>query len=116
MERINQIVLTTAILLIIAGAAAFAAERDAVVADHMAKATSYEEKAKAQDALIAEHQQEKKDYKSKYYINDKVTPPQRFAAFEKHCDAVIQDATKLRDELAEFAKWHRMQAAELKGS
>ena len=34
---------------------------------------------------------------------------------EKHCGAVIKDATKLRHDLLEFARWHQMQAAELKG-
>lgn len=34
---------------------------------------------------------------------------------ENHCDAIIRDAQILKTELLEFAKWHRMQAAEIKG-
>jgi hypothetical protein len=94
---------------------AYAAETAQVMAEHLAKAASYEEKAKAQDALIAEHQEEKKDYKRKYYINDKVTPPHLLAPIEKHCETIIKDAAKLRDDLIELAKWHRMRATELRG-
>ena len=115
MKTIYIMLLVTGFVLATAGANIHAAEAGQVMAEHQAKATSYEEKVKAQDALIAEHQQEKKDYKRKYYINDKVTPPQVLAPVEKHCDTVIKDATKLRDDLLELAKWHRMRADELKG-
>lgn len=115
MKIFATILLGAGLILATANAAVYAAEVDQVIAEHLAKAASHEEKANAQNALIAEHQQEKKDYKKRYYINDKITPPQTLAAFEKHCDAVIQDATKVRDDLQEFAKWHRMRATELKG-
>jgi hypothetical protein len=116
MKVFSHILLSTGFVLgMMAYAQVYGAEADQVMAEHSAKAASYEEKAKNQDALIAEHQQEKKDYKRKYYINDKVTPPQVLAPVEKHCDAIIKDATKLREDLIELAKWHRMRAAELKG-
>ncbi|TAK06164.1 MAG: hypothetical protein EPO39_09560 [Candidatus Manganitrophaceae bacterium] len=115
MKTFATIFLGVGLILAAASAPVYAADVDQVISEHLAKAASYEEKAKAQDALIAEHQQEKKDYKKRYYINDKITPPQTLAVVEKHCDAVIGDAAKVRDDLQEFAKWHRMRATELKG-
>jgi hypothetical protein len=116
MKVFSRILLSTGFILgMMAHAQVYGAEADQVAAEHLAKAASYEEKAKSQDALIAEHQQEKKDYKKKYYINDKVTPPQVLVPVEKHCDTIIKDATKLRDDLLELSKWHQMRAAELKG-
>ncbi|MFY9270675.1 MAG: hypothetical protein WAO55_13115 [Candidatus Manganitrophaceae bacterium] len=115
MKTFATIFLGAGLILAAASAALYAAEADQVIAEHLTKAASYEEKANAQNALIAEHQQEKKDYKKRYYINDKITPPQTLAPVEKHCDAIIKDASKLRDDLSELAKWHRMRATELKG-
>ena len=76
---------------------------------------SYEEKAKAQQAIIDEHEQMKQDAKRRWYVNDKLTPPQLLEPMRGHCDAIVKDATKLRDDLRELAKWHRMRAAELEG-
>ena len=97
------------------GMPVFAAETSAVASDHLALAASYEEKVAAQDALIAEHTQMKQDYKERFYVNDKVTPQDQFLKMDAHCDAIIADAQKLKDELLDFAKWHRMRAAELQG-
>lgn len=116
MKRWNQLVLSAGILLAtMGGVAAYAAEKTQVASDHQAMAASYEEKATAQQGLIDEHTQMKKDYRSKYYINEKLTPSRTLDPMNKHCDAIIKDATKLRDELREFAKWHKMRAAELEG-
>ncbi len=87
----------------------------ALVADHQAMAASYDNKAKAQDELIAEHTQMKQDYKKRFYINEKVTPASGLAKMDEHCDAIIGDAKKLQAEFLDFAKWHRMRAAELQG-
>jgi uncharacterized coiled-coil DUF342 family protein len=93
-----------------------ASDVSATVADHEAKAAQYLEKVKAQDALIAEHTQMKKYFRRRYYVNEKLTPMKTaIEPMEKHCDAIIKDATKLKGELEEFAKWHDMRAAELKG-
>lgn len=91
------------------------AEPSQVAQDHQAMAASYEEKAAAQDALIAEHTQMKQDYKNRYFINEKLTPSGKVKKMEDHCNAIINDAQKLKDELLDFAKWHRMRAAELQG-
>ena len=86
-----------------------------VAKDHLAMAASYEEKAAAQDALVAEHTAMKRDYKRRFYVNEKVTPLLKVQKMEAHCDAIIKQAQVLANELQEFAKWHRMRAAELEG-
>ena len=93
----------------------YAGEPSQVAADHQALAASYEEKAAVQDALIAEHTKMKQDYKTKFFVNEKVTPMGKVREMEAHCDAIIKDAEKLRSELLDFAHWHKMRAAELKG-
>lgn len=116
MRRWNQLVVSAGIFLAtMGGVSVHALEKAQVASDHQAMAASYEEKAKAQQGLIDEHTQMKKDYKSKYYINEKLTPARTLDPMNKHCDVIIKDATKLRDELQEFAKWHKMRAAELEG-
>lgn len=92
----------------------YAAEQSQVIADHLAMAKSYEDKAAAQDALIAEHEQMKKDYKSRFFINGKVTPIGDLKKkMNEHCDAIINDAQKLKADFLDLAKWHRLRAAEL---
>jgi hypothetical protein len=78
-------------------------------------AASYEEKAAAQDALIAEHTKMKEEYKDRFYVNEKVTPMATMSEMEEHCDAIIDEAQRLKDQFLEFAKWHQMRAAELQG-
>jgi hypothetical protein len=95
--------------------ARFAAEPSQVAADHLSMAKYYEGKAAEQGAIIAEYQQMKADYKKRYYINEKLTPSARLKTMEDHCDAIIRDAKKLDSEFLEFAKWHKLRAAELQG-
>lgn len=96
---------------------AFAAEVSDVIADHQSTATSYEQKAAQQDALIKEHVEMKKTYAQRYTPSNasKIGVPSKVKEMEKHCNAIVKDATKLRNELLDFAKWHRMRAAELQG-
>ena len=93
----------------------YAVDASQAGAEHLALATSYEQKAAAQDALIAEHTQMKQDYKAKFFVNEKVTPMEKIRKMEDHCDAIIAAAQKEKNELLEFAKWHQMRAAELQG-
>jgi hypothetical protein len=93
----------------------YAAEPAQVVDDHLAMSKSYEDKAAAQDALISEHEQMKKDYKSRFFINEKITPMAKLKKMNDHCDAIIKDAQKLKADFSDFAKWHRLRAAELQG-
>ena len=92
-----------------------AAEPAQVAADHEGMAAAYEKKAAAQDELIAEHTEMKQDYKNRFFINEKVSPMAQIQKMETHCDAIIAGAQSLKAEFLDFAKWHRMRAAELKG-
>ncbi len=84
-------------------------------AHHEKLAASYEEKALTQDALILEHEQMKTDFAKSVATSPKGGLPPSVKAMEKHCDAIIKDASNLKAELLDFAKWHRMRAAELAG-
>lgn len=116
MKKISITILSLAIL---SGFALYqnlyAAEPSQVTADHLKMEKYYEGKAAEQDAIIAEHQQMKSEFKQRYYINEKVTPVSRLKEMEKHCDAIIHDAQKLKSDYLESAKWHKMRAAELQG-
>ena len=93
----------------------YAAEPSQVAADHLAMAKSYEDKAAAEDALIAEHEQMKRHYKARFFISERITPMIQLMKMEKHCDVIIEDAQKMKADFLDFAKWHRMLAAELQG-
>jgi len=93
----------------------YAAEPSEVAAGHFKMEKYYEGKAAEQDATITEHQQMKSDYKKQNFINEKVTLINRIKQMEQHCDAIINDAQKLKADFIEFAKWHRMRAEELQG-
>ena len=83
--------------------------------DHLALAVSYDDKVTLQDNLIAEHIKMKKDYNEKFFVNEKVTPMKTLQEMEKHCNKIIESADKEKMQLLEFAKWHRLRAAELQG-
>jgi hypothetical protein len=116
MKNVSIMILGLAILFsVVVSPIAYAAEPPQVSTDHLAMAKSYEDKAAAQDALIAEHEQMKKDYKSRFFINEKLTPMAKLKKMNDHCDAIIKDAQKLKADFNDFAKWHRLRAAELQG-
>ena len=93
----------------------YADETSDAIAYHENLATSYEAKAMAQDTSIAEHKQMKEDYKKKSPIHPKFDLPKRVREMNKHCDAIIHETGKLKNQFLDFAEWHRMRAAELKG-
>jgi hypothetical protein len=95
-----------------------ASDAAAAEAEHTAVAAAYDLRVADLDALIAQHQKMKKDSRARTYLYRHETAKSReadLAEMDKHCDAIIGDATRLRDELAEFAKWHRTQGANLQG-
>ena len=55
------------------------------------------------------------DFKKRFYVNDKLTPMAGLSKMSSHCDAIIKAAEEEKAHLSEFAKWHQMRAAELKG-
>lgn len=107
MKKLNSIIVTAAVLAGVLGLAprVFAEE----VAHPHAKAAAYEQKAADLDAVVAEHKAMKKAG-----MTDK-TPVSVRQKMEKHCDAIITDAAKLRDDYRAFATWHKMQGMEGKG-
>ena len=116
MKPVHFMILTVALMFQCSWAfPVYANEMSQVASDHLSLAASYEEKAGAQDALIAEHTKMKQDYKARFFINEKLTPNDKIRKMENHCNAIIETAQKEKDELLEFAKWHRMRAAELQG-
>ncbi len=116
MKKLNITVLSLALVFGFALAQNLsAAEPAQATADHLKMEKYYEDKATEQDAIIAEHQRMKSEYKQQYFINEKVTPVNRLKEMEKHCDAIIHDAQKLRADYLESAKWHKMRATELQG-
>jgi hypothetical protein len=84
-----------------------------VIAEHLEQALIYEQKAAEQDVLIADQKQKMVDYKATYRIDEERRSTGRIEAMEKHCEAVIKSAEKLKKEFLDFAAWHRKQAAEL---
>lgn len=116
MKTLNLIVLSLLFTLQSFGSLPlYAVEETQAVSDHVALAASYEEKAAAQDIVIGEHTKMKQDYKARFFVNEKVSPMNKIQGMVEHCDAIIKDAQKLKSEYLEFAKWHRMRAAELQG-
>ena len=116
MKTFNDTILILAMVLgIVSPIPAYAQEVSQVASDHLAQAASYEQKVQAQDVLIAEHTKMKQDYRTRFFINEKVSPMVEIRKMENHCDTIIKDASSLKGELLEFAKWHRMRAAELQG-
>lgn len=83
-------------------------------ADHLKLAALYRESANAiEDALILEHRKIKQTYPKRFQVESAFNESRSIQELEKRCDAIINDATKLRDHLLDFSRWHRMRAAEL---
>ena len=80
--------------------------------DHLDRAAKYEALAADQQAIIDEHVKMKADEKKRMppKMSDSMT-----MKMDKHCNALISAAEKEKAALNEFAKWHRMRAAELEG-
>ena len=114
MNRIKFFLLTFVVIsnLVLTGSL-FANGIKQTKTDHKDLASSYEQKAKEQDAIVAEHTQMKQDFVRRFFINEKISPMYKIREMEKHCDTIIAEASKLRDEFTEFAKWHKMSAQEL---
>lgn len=103
-----------ALIALLLGKMAYAADDiNQVISDHLEQALIYEQKAVEQDVLIADQKQKMTDYKATYRIDEERHSTGRIEAMEKHCEAVIKSAEKLKKEFLDFASWHRKQAVEL---
>ena len=87
----------TSVLVLILGLFAYPAHAQITpgVSDHSGWVKYYEKKISEQDALIEEHTKMKQNSAK---------------GLEKHCEAIIRDVEKLKIDLLETEKWHRMQA------
>ena len=116
MKTIKYAVLTAMIVSLFTGLPAYAADDvSAEVSQHQTLAAQYEAKAAEQDALIAEHSPMNKKYEERFWMIKKAAKPKNVVDMDKHCTAIVQNATALKNEFLEFAKWHRLRAAELQG-
>ena len=110
MKKLNSIIVSAGILAGVLGFAPRAFAADATqTTTHADKAAAYEQKAAELDAVVVEHKQMKTAGMTQK------TPVSVREKMDKHCDAIIADATKLRDDYKSFATWHRMQSTEEKG-
>ena len=108
-QRRQTTLCLAALVLAFAGRAPSAwAEEDA--AAHRAKATFYEEKAKAEQSVIDDHR-----HMLLEQFNEQITPKQIVRRQNVHCEGLVREAEKLRDDFRDLARWHRMRAAELEG-
>ncbi len=108
-----QYVLGMGMIGLLAAVPAYAVEGTAeIVAYHQQKVAEYQDRIAVQDAIIAEHQQMPAEYRMKF---PKVGAPVALKKMEAHCNAIIQDAQKLKVDLEESAHWHSMYVAELQG-
>ena len=116
MKTIQYTAVAIMIMSLVAGVPAYAADDAAeAVGQHETLAAQYEAKAAEQDALIAEHSPMSKKYEERFWMIKKAGKPKNVLDMDKHCTGIVQNATGLRNELLEFAQWHRMRAAELQG-
>lgn len=116
MKKIQYAVVAVMVVSLLAGVPAYAADDvSEAVSQHETLAAQYEAKAAEQDALIAEHTPMNKKYEERFWMIKKAGKPKNVLDMDKHCTGIVQNATALRNEFLEFAKWHRMSAAELQG-
>ena len=80
--------------------------------DHLDRAAKYEALAADQQAIIDEHIKMKAD--ARKGLTPKMSQVMT-TKMDKHCDALISAAEKEKTALNDFAKWHKMRAAELEG-
>lgn len=119
MKKIPYFASAVIVMTLLANISAYADgdhhEASQTISQHEALAAQYEAKAAEQDALIAEHSPMKKEYEERFWMLKKAAKPQDVVDMEKHCNTIINAAQNEKSALLEFAKWHRMRAAELKG-
>lgn len=115
MNKYLMLVLT--VLTMLFQAPAFAADDASVmIGQHQALAAQYEAKADEQNAIINEHTAMTKEYDRRYgWMTVKGGGNQDVKDMDKHCKAIVQNATGLKNSLLEFANFHRMRASEAKG-
>lgn len=109
----------TVIALALATAMPVARAADAkvpeTVAEHLAMSKSYVEKAAAWRAEAERHWRMAADFRKSHPDRKSGARNTRAAEMDKHCSTLARDAEKLAADAEDFAKYHRMRAAELEG-
>ena len=77
--------------------------------DYAALGAKYEKLAVAQDAVISEHEAMKMKEEKK---NPGKPGMSSIAKMNKHCNAIIKDAKKLKVDYESFAAWCKLMATE----
>jgi predicted O-linked N-acetylglucosamine transferase (SPINDLY family) len=85
------------------------------VADHMALAKQYTEKAASYKAEAEHHRKMAAAYKASVATTPKAPPNPWAVKMEKHCMALVKDAEKLAADAQKAAEFHTLRAKELEG-
>lgn len=85
------------------------------VADHLALAKDYTEKAASYKAEAEHHRKMAEAYKASVATMPKAPPNPWAKKMEKHCMALVKDAEKLAADAQKAADFHRLRAKELEG-
>jgi hypothetical protein len=87
--------------------------------EHLARATTYQEKAAAYRKEAAVHRKMFADYERQSGNPALQSKAGRelpwIATMRKHCEGYIKDAEKLAADAERFAEFHRMRAEEMRG-
>ena len=106
----NWILVPTLALLAFAGSIAVVKADEAKKdTDYAALAVKYDKLAAAQDAIIHEHASMKVEKARMHPGKPGISVN---AAMDKHCDAIIRDAKKLKADYKAFADWCRLMVKE----
>jgi len=103
-----------------AGLAAAAARAEEMklpqtVAEHQARAKSYEEKVAAWRAEAAYHRDMAAAFKKTHPDRKSGAVNRAAAEMEKHCMNIVKDVEKAAGEAEELARFHHLRAMELEG-
>lgn len=85
------------------------------VADHVALAKQYSEKAATYRAEAEHHRKMAAAYKAKVASSPKAPENPWARKMEKHCMALVKDAEKLAADAQKAAEFHTLRAKELEG-
>lgn len=85
------------------------------VADHMALAKEYTEKAASYKAEAEHHRKMAEAYKASVATTPKAPPNPWAKKMEKHCLALVKDAEKFAADAQKAADYHTLRAKELQG-
>lgn len=108
--RLRFSIILGVFVVVVATPLAYAVEAPAAVADHMAMANSYDQKAAEQQAVVMQHEQMKEECQERFFVSEKITSQEEIAETKNHCDAIAKAAKDLKEAYSKAAKAHRFDA------